>query len=209
MPINQLSAAQLALNQSEAVPDPIDQFRQWFEAAASTDAKHPEAMTLATATPDGRPSARIVLLRGFDHRGFVFFTNYQSRKAGELADNSRAALVFYWSAFDRQVRVEGRIEFVSPEESDAYFRTRPYCHQIGAWASAQSQVIPDRGVLEARVRQLEAEFGESVPRPLHWGGYRLVPTSIEFWQGRESRLHDRLLYTQQSNGSWRIERLAP
>jgi len=167
-------------------------------------------MTLATVGADGAPSARMVLMRGFDERGFVFYTNYQSRKAGELAANPRAALVLYWAQLERQIRVEGAVEAVSADESDAYFRTRPFGHKLGAHASPQSQVIADRAFLEARLQQLLEQFGEEddVPRPAHWGGYRVVPHTIEFWQGKKNRLHDRLRYRRAGEG-WLIERLAP
>ena len=167
-------------------------------------------MTLATATPDGQPSARMVLLRGFDARGFVFHTNYESRKAGELTRNPRAALVFYWAGLERQVRVEGRIERVSAEESDAYFAGRPRGSQLSACASPQSQLVDSREVLEQRAQELAVEYeGRPVPRPAIWGGYRVVPAAIEFWQGRANRLHDRLQYVPREGGGWRVERLAP
>ena len=167
-------------------------------------------MTLATATPDGRPSARMVLLKGVDARGFAFFTNYESRKGAELAANPRAALVFFWVQLERQVRVEGRVERLSAEESDAYFASRPEGSQLGAWASQQSAVLPDRGPLEARYEELRAQYeGQEVPRPTFWGGFRVVPETVEFWQGRVNRLHDRLRYRRQDDGSWVIERLSP
>lgn len=209
MSTNSAPVPVLQLTELDAAANPIDQFRAWFRDAEGVGFKHAEAMTLATATPDGKPSARVVLLRGFDERGFAFFTNYQSRKAAELADNPRAALVFYWDALDRQVRVEGRIEKVSAEESDAYFGTRPIGHQISAWASPQSQVVVSRELLEMRMQELEAQYGDQVPRPPHWGGYRLIPEMLEFWQGRISRLHDRLRYRKKADGSWVRERLAP
>ena len=167
-------------------------------------------MTLATATPDGRPSARMVLLRGADERGFSFFTNYESRKARELEANPFAALVFFWHELERQVRIEGRVERVSAQQSDAYFHSRPKGARIGAWASPQSQVIAGREILDSRYLEFERRHpDETVPRPANWGGYRLVPDSIEFWQGRPNRLHDRLRYTLRPAGSWLIERLAP
>lgn len=166
-------------------------------------------MTLATATRDGHPSARMVLLKGFDARGFVFYTNYESRKGGELEQNPQAALVFFWVELERQVRVEGRVERAAPAESDAYFASRPLGSQIGAWASAQSRVIAGREPLERRTAELEDEYaGREVPRPSQWGGYRVVPHVIEFWQGRPSRLHDRLRY-RQKDGGWIVERLSP
>ena len=166
-------------------------------------------MTLATATKDARPSARVVLLKSFDDRGFVFYTNYHSRKGKELNDNPRACLLFYWSELWRQVRIEGVIEKVSADESEEYFQSRPLGSKLGAWASNQSEVVDSRDTLEARFAELEKRFGEDVPRPTHWGGYRLRPNSIEFWQGRDNRLHDRLRYRLEENGAWVIERLGP
>lgn len=201
---------QRGLSRRDLAPDPFEQFRRWFAEAEEVEPPEPNAMTLATATRDGRPSARMVLLKGVDERGFVFYTNYESRKGRELAENPWAALVFWWPHMARQVRVEGRVEKVSEAESDAYFRTRPRGSQIGAWASRQSTVIASRAELEARYRQYEAEFeGREVPRPPYWGGYRLVPEVFEFWQGRLNRLHDRFRYRKQPDGSWVIERLAP
>jgi pyridoxamine 5'-phosphate oxidase len=165
-------------------------------------------MTLATATPEGRPSARVVLLKGVDERGFVFYTNYTSRKGHELAANPHAALVFAWAQLERQVRIEGPIEKVSAEESDAYYETRPLGSRLGAWASPQSMVLPSRLTLATKVGAIVLRYGKNPPRPLHWGGYRVLPEAIEFWQGRRNRLHDRLLYTRHAEG-WKIERLAP
>ena len=197
------------LNETDASPDPIAQFRRWFDEALAADLHEPNAMTLASATPDGCPSARVVLLKGFDERGFVFYTNYEGRKARELEINPLCALVFYWGELERQVRVEGRAGRISDEESDAYFAGRPRGSQLGAWASEQSRPVRDRGALEVRLRELEAEYeGREVPRPPFWGGYRIEPETIEFWQGRENRLHDRLRY-RRSNGHWRRERLQP
>jgi pyridoxamine 5'-phosphate oxidase len=202
--------AETGLRESEVDPDPFRQFRSWFAQAEATGVPQPEAMTLATATPDGWPSARVVLLRGQDERGFVFFTNYLSRKGKELAANGRAALVFFWEALQRQVRVEGVVEVVTAEESDQYFRGRPRGHQLGAWTSYQSQVLAGRDVLEADLAELTARFADGeVPRPPHWGGFRVVPETIEFWQGRLNRLHDRLRYRRVSPGGWVVERLAP
>src|SRR5919107_2260570 len=202
------------LTESAAAPDPIVQFRRWFDTALGADLHEPNAMTLATATPEGRPSARVVLLKGFDERGFVFYTNYEGRKARELEENPCCALVFYWGELERQVRVEGRAGRVSEGESDAYYGSRPRGSRLGAWASAQSRPIGDREALEERLRGLEAEYeGREVPRPPFWGGYLVVPEEIEFWQGRENRLHDRLLYRRRPGrehaGGWRIERLQP
>lgn len=167
------------------------------------------SMTLATATRYGQPSARIVLLKAFDEAGFVFFTNYDSRKGNELEENARACLLFYWSPVWRQVRIEGPVERVSEEESDQYFCSRPLGSKIGAWASEQSSTLESRGALEKRFEEFDSKFGDNVPRPPHWGGYRVKPTVIEFWQGQENRLHDRLQYTLQDDGGWLIERLAP
>jgi pyridoxamine 5'-phosphate oxidase len=197
------------LREADASPDPIEQFREWFDQALGADLYEPNAMTLATATPDGRPSARIVLLKGFDDLGFVFYTNYESRKGSEMEDNPRAALVFHWNELERQVRVEGTVSRVSAEESDAYYASRPRGSRLGAWASEQSRVSDGRETLERRLEELEAEYGEGeIPRPPYWGGYRVEPEAVEFWQGRENRLHDRLLYRRE-RGGWRIERLQP
>ncbi len=198
-----------SLSESGVATDPIRQFQVWFEDAVKSQVPEPHAFILATSSPDGQPSARVMLLRGCEPRGFTFFTNYESRKGSEIAANPRAAMVFFWHALERQVRVEGSLEKVPAEESDAYFDSRPEGSKVGAWASRQSTVIPDRESLEARVRELEAEFADrQVPRPAHWGGYCLVPSSIEFWQGRPSRLHDRLRYTRDGS-SWQIDRLSP
>jgi pyridoxamine 5'-phosphate oxidase len=197
------------LKESDAASDPIEQFRGWFDEALAANLHEPNAMTLATATPTGHPSARVVLLKGFDERGFVFYTSYEGRKARELEINPYCALVFYWGELERQVRVEGRVERVSEEESNAYFEGRPRGGQLGAWASEQSRPIKSRDALEVRLRELEAEYeGREVPRPPFWGGYRVEPEVIEFWQGRENRLHDRLVY-QRVGDQWRMERLQP
>jgi pyridoxamine 5'-phosphate oxidase len=198
------------LKESDADPDPIEQFRRWFDEALAADLHEPNAMTVATATPEGRPSGRIVLLKGFDERGFVFYTNYEGRKSGELETNPYAALVLYWGELERQVRIEGRVSRVSEEESDAYFAGRPRGSQLGAWVSEQSRPVEDRGALEERLRELEAEYeGREVPRPPFWGGYRVEPEVMEFWQGRENRLHDRLRYRRSDDEGWRRERLQP
>lgn len=198
------------LDENNVEKNPIDLFRQWFNEARACGSRLPESMTLATADSNGKPSARVVLLKGIDDAGFVFYTNYRSRKGAELEENPRAALVLYWSQLDRQVRVEGRVERVSSQESDAYFQTRPRESQLGAIASPQSEVIESRKLLEDRFKELEQQYGdEPVERPSHWGGYRVVPERIEFWQNREGRLHDRILYERSTDGSWTIKRLAP
>jgi pyridoxamine 5'-phosphate oxidase len=197
------------LLEDQAEADPVAQFGRWFEEAlASGEVYEPNAMAVATVGPDGQPSLRMVLLKGFDPEGFVFYTNLDSRKSQELRANPRAGLLFWWDRLHRQVRIEGGIEQVPEGEADAYFRSRPYGSRIGAHASPQSRVIPDREVLEARVRELEALYPDDVPRPASWGGWRVRPALFEFWQGRPSRLHDRLRYVQDG-GAWRIERLAP
>jgi pyridoxamine 5'-phosphate oxidase len=191
-------------------PSPFKQFELWFNQALAADLLEPNAMTLATVTSEGKPDARIVLLKGFDLRGFVFYTNYRSQKGQELAANPHAALVFLWGDLERQVRVVGRVEKATDLEADTYFQSRPLGSRLGAWASTQSEVIPSREVLEARMIALEKEYqGRDIPRPDHWGGFRVVPTEMEFWQGRPSRLHDRLRYQLQTNGVWIIDRLAP
>ncbi|MDQ4106639.1 MAG: pyridoxamine 5'-phosphate oxidase [Actinomycetota bacterium] len=198
------------LSVSDVLPNPVDQFRRWFEEALEADLHEPNGVVLATATPDGRPSARVVLLKGFDERGFVFYTNYEGRKARELERNPYCALLFYWGELERQVRVEGRASRVPDRESDAYFAARPRGSRLGAWASEQSQPVESRGALEERLKELESEYeGREIPRPPFWGGYRVEPESMEFWQGRESRLHDRLLYRGSGGGAWEIRRLQP
>jgi pyridoxamine 5'-phosphate oxidase len=198
------------LTESAADPDPIAQFRRWFDTALGADLHEPNAMTLATATPEGRPSARIVLLKGFDERGFVFYTSYEGRKSEEIEANPHCALVFYWGELERQVRVEGHVSRIPEEESDEYFGSRPRGSQLGAWASEQSRPVEGRDALEERLRNLEAEYeGREVPRPPFWGGYRVEPEVIEFWQGRENRLHDRLVYRRSDDGEWERERLQP
>lgn len=200
----------ISLRKADIDPDPIRQFGRWLHDAGQSGGPQPDAMTLATADREGRPAARIVLLRGLDQRGFVFFTNYRSRKGEELEQNPAAALVFHWPELARQVRIEGRVEQVAPEESDIYFASRPREHKLGAHASPQSRAIPDRNFLEIRFKQAEQRFANrAVPRPPHWGGYRLVPDLVEFWQQGEHRLHDRLRYRRDTDGTWAIERLAP
>jgi pyridoxamine 5'-phosphate oxidase len=198
------------LSETDMDADPIRQFEAWFQHAVAANLPEPNAMTLATATPEGQPSARIVLLKAYGASGFTFFTNYESRKGRELTNNPRAALLFFWPALQRQVRIEGTVERVSEAESDAYFASRPVGSRLGAWASRQSEVIPGRDGLEARVRELAERYAESeVPRPRFWGGFRVRPLAIEFWQGRPDRLHDRLRYVLGETGQWRLERLSP
>ncbi len=197
------------LVESAALADPLKQFELWLNEAIAANVPEPNAMTLATVGADLRPSTRIVLIKGLDARGPVWFTNYQSRKGVELAGNAYAALQFHWVEMERSVRIEGVVEKISPEESDAYYASRPIGSRIGAWASPQSDVVASRAVLEANEADYAAKFGNTPPRPPHWGGYRLKPDNWQFWQGRPSRLHDRLRYTLQSDGAWLRERLAP
>lgn len=199
-----------SLSEQDVMADPIDQFEHWFRQAMDSELPEPNAMILASASTGGQPSIRTMLLKGFDHQGFVFYTNYSSRKGNELDANPQAALLFLWLELERQVRIEGSVERVSQEESLAYFQSRPRGSQIGAWASPQSQIITGRDILEAKVAELTETFkhDEILPLPPYWGGYRLRPDRIEFWQGRESRLHDRVLFTRAELG-WTIERLAP
>ncbi|MEM7799856.1 MAG: pyridoxamine 5'-phosphate oxidase [Chloroflexota bacterium] len=199
------------LLEAEVAPDPIDQFKVWFDYAVESGIREPNGMTLSTVNGAGRPSARVVLLKSYDTRGFVFYTNYTSRKGQELAVNRNAALTFWWPALERQVRVEGEIDRVSPEESDTYYNSRPVGSRLGAWTSPQSETIPDRNYLQARYADIENRFQsiDNPPRPDFWGGYRLVPHMIEFWQGRSSRLHDRILYQWGTKKGWEISRLAP
>lgn len=198
-----------SLLEKDVKKNPVEQFAEWWSEAISSQIEEVNAMTLATATPEGIPSARIVLLKGVTDEGFKFYTNYLSHKASELEKNPHAALIFFWKELERQVRIEGTVEKTSNADSDAYFKTRPVASQIGAWASPQSTIIPGREVLEENVVKYKAQFGEkNIPRPHHWGGYIVIPSKIEFWQGRRSRLHDRILYTKHASG-WTIERIAP
>ncbi|MBH8573644.1 pyridoxamine 5'-phosphate oxidase [Nostocaceae cyanobacterium CENA369] len=198
------------LSGTEIDLNPFIQFQKWFDQALAAQLTEPNAMTIATAMPDGKPSARMVLLKDFDERGFVFFTNYNSRKGQELAENPQAALVFWWAELERQVRISGHVEKVSENESDKYFHSRPANSRLGAWVSNQSEVIESREVLEQRLQEFHSKYeNQEIPRPPHWGGLRVIPTEIEFWQGRSSRLHDRLLYTRLHDNSWKIERLSP
>ena len=198
------------LSELEVDLNPFIQFKKWFDQALAAQLPEPNAMTIATATPDGKPSARMVLLKDFDERGFVFFTNYNSHKGQELAENPQGALVFWWAELERQVRISGYVEKVSETESDQYFHSRPANSRLGAWISNQSEVIESREVLERRLQEFKSKYkNEEIPRPPHWGGLRVIPTEIEFWQGRPSRLHDRLLYSRLDNDTWKIERLSP
>ena len=199
-----------SLSENDVDNDPIKQFEKWFNEALEAELQEPTAMTLATATHDGRPSARIVLLKGFDSNGFVFYTNYLSRKGKEIAKNPLGSLLFFWGTLERQVRIEGTIEKVSKEDSVSYFQTRPRESQLGAVASPQSQEIPGRDMLDKKWQEAEAEYmDKDIPKPSYWGGYIVKPRLIEFWQGRESRLHDRILYKKIDNKNWKKVRLAP
>ena len=198
------------LRRSDLNPDPIKQFANWFTTAIETGIRDVNAMSLATASQDAKPSVRIVLLKSFDEDGFVFFTNYESEKGKQLEANPYAALGFYWIELDRQIRISGKVDKTSRKESQTYFHSRPVGSQLSAWASRQSAVLDGRRVLDARMEEMNERFaGKRVPLPPHWGGYRLKPDNMEFWQGRSNRLHDRFRYRRQSDGSWLIERLAP
>ena len=198
------------LSETEIDSNPFAQFEEWFSQALNADILEPNAMMVATTTPEGKPSARMVLLKDFDERGFVFYTNYNSHKAQELAENPQAALVFWWAQSQRQVRICGRVEKVSDSESDEYFYSRPFSSRLGAWASNQSEVIESREVLEQQLEELKEKYQDrEIPRPPHWGGIRVIPAEIEFWQGRSSRLHDRLVYRRMEDNSWKIEQLSP
>ena len=200
---------QAGLDEQSAAADPFQQFERWFNVAAAAGLHLPNAVILATADAQGTPSARAVLLKDYDPSGFVFYTNYSSRKGRELTANPHACLLFSWVELERQVRIEGPVQKVSAPESDAYFASRPLGSRLGAWASPQSETVPDRATLEARFADAQRRFGDAVPRPPHWGGFRVTPHAIEFWQGRENRLHDRLRYRRDDKSGWTIERLAP
>ena len=198
-----------SLSEADVKQDPIEQFGKWWDEAIASAIDEVNAMTLATVNKEGKPDARIVLLKGYDEQGFVFFTNYQSSKGQQLSASPFATLVFFWKELERQVRIEGTCEKVSEQESDAYFHSRPEGSRLGAWASPQSSIIEGRHLIEKNLEQLQDQYkGSTIPRPPHWGGYRVVPTAIEFWQGRSSRLHDRIKYSKENN-EWKIVRLAP
>lgn len=201
--------ARARLDEGQVSADPLAEFGRWFTQAQEAQVLEPNAMTLATATRDGIPSARIVLLKGYDERGFVFFTDYRSQKGTELEQNPQASLVFFWPELERQVRISGPVSVVSRDESEAYFQTRPRPSQLSTWVSSQSQVIAGRKLLEDGVKKVEGQFPGQVPLPPHWGGFRVTPETVEFWQGRESRLHDRLRYLRKKGGGWQVERLSP
>ncbi|GAC1313880.1 MAG: pyridoxamine 5'-phosphate oxidase [Vulcanimicrobiaceae bacterium] len=198
------------LVEGHVASDPFAQFKCWLDEALATDGLiEPYAVTVASVAPDGQPSARVVLLRGYDERGFVFFTNYESRKGRELDGSGKAGMLFYWGALERQIRIEGSVARIADDESDAYFAKRPRGHRLSAWASKQSSVVPDRAFLEAQMEREDRRFADvDVPRPPYWGGYRVTPQAFEFWQGRRNRVHDRLAYVRDAD-AWRIERLSP
>ena len=197
------------LDESDTAADPFAQFDTWFSAVLGTTIALPNSVMLATATANGRPSVRAVLLKGVDPRGFVFFTNYASRKGRELEQNPQACLLFCWEDLERQIRIEGRVERISAAESDEYFASRPLGSRIGAWASPQSEAVASREVLESRVKDMATSHGDNPPRPPHWGGYRVLPELFEFWQGRKNRLHDRIVYLPGASGTWTRSRIAP
>ncbi|MDE3235072.1 MAG: pyridoxamine 5'-phosphate oxidase [Bacteroidota bacterium] len=199
-----------SLNEADVAANPIEQFARWWEDAIKSEIDEVNAMTVATATKEGVPAARIILLKGFDERGFIFFTNYQSAKGNEIADNPQVALLFFWKELERQIRISGTIEKIGAKDSDDYFQSRPAGSRLGAWSSPQSTVIESRQVIEDNYARYEQQFDNgNIPRPPHWGGYLVKPQKIEFWQGRSSRMHDRLLYSLQADGQWKLERLAP
>ncbi len=199
-----------SLTENDTAANPFDQFQRWFDEVLKSEASEPNAMTLSTVDAAGKPHGRIVLLKGFDEKGFLFFTNYESNKGQELQQRPYAALTFFWKELERQVRIEGTVTKATETESDEYFNSRPASSRVGAWASPQSRVISSRSVLEQREQELHQQYPDgNVPRPGHWGGYRVSPTRVEFWQGRASRLHDRIVYVKEENGNWRKERLAP
>ncbi len=201
---------QATLDEGNVAASPFQQFHAWYDQALAAGLSEPNAMHLATCSSEGRPSGRMVLLKDLDDRGFTFFTNYESRKADHIGHTPHVALTFFWQPLERQVRIEGMVEKINPEASDLYFATRPLGSKIGAWASPQSQMVPSRATLEARFDEAKTRFVEgAVPRPEHWGGYRVIPVMVEFWQGRRSRLHDRVVYELQDDGNWKIFRLAP
>jgi pyridoxamine 5'-phosphate oxidase len=197
------------LSEAQTDPDPIQQFSKWFKEALTAEVPEANAMSVATVDANGRPSSRILLIKDYGPQGFTWFTNYESRKGHDLQTNPHAALLFYWIELERQVRIEGRVERLSAAESDAYFHSRPVKSQLGAHASAQSAPIADRALLETKFAQVEQQYGDHPPRPAHWGGYRLIPDALEFWQGRPSRLHDRIQYNLQADGTWQRRRLQP
>ena len=201
--------ARARLDEAHISPDPMIEFARWFAEATVAEVLEPNAMALATATREGVPSVRIVLLKGYDERGFVFFTDYRSRKGAELQENPHAALALYWAELERQVRITGTVSTVSREDSDTYFQSRPRPSRLSTWVSHQSQVIAGRSVLDQREREVRDQFPDDVPLPPHWGGFRVWPETVEFWQGRPSRLHDRLRYVRAGENGWRVERLSP